>query len=443
MAVDEDDENDNEAGSTNTFSTETDDLISRVDIAEETDYGNYQSLTTSAILSHCKHKILRPYLRLLAVIGLRGFVTEQPNVPTPVIIFGYIHLSQVILFMLLGYILQYMACFRRDRGFCYKILPTYKTTEISDHTDICYGSDMYSFIIPSLLHFTAFLYALYLLRFKETEQLENLMERTFLLSAHRTDGHRKQELLVRYLWIFISLSILWMALSFSSVIIMLSNGNVVIRWLHNDNYKIFLEIILIISTLWHDMVQATIITSYCLQVKLLSSSLFFLRGKLLQHTIQPLTWVREINECQNFLNYLNNDFAPAVGIFTLVNTSWALSGIFWLLKLDSIDKDTKPINIISILIVILWVVAAIAPFIMAAWLTGACTMLRYVGHEVRIRPFVYQDTPGEDLDTILLYTSTLKMKSKIFTIPISGHYLCLCLTVMAIFILTLGQCHVL
>lgn len=439
MAVEEEGENENE--SIRTDSVDTDDLISRVDIAEETDYGNYQSLTTSAVLSHCKHKILRPYLRLLAVIGLRGFAMEQPNVPILVNILGYVHLSQVILFMIFGYILQYMACFRRDRGFCYKNLPTYKT--VSDHSQICYGSTYYSFIIPSLLHFIAFLYSLYMMRIKETEQLQNLMERTFLLSAHRTDGPRKQHLLVQYLWIFISLSILWMALSFSSVLIMLSNGNVVIRWLHSDKYKIFLEIILIISTLWHDMVQATIITSYCLQVKLLSSSLFFLRGKLLQHTIQPLTWVREINECQIFLTYLNKDFAPAVGIFTFVNISWALSGIFWLLKFDAIDTDTKPITIVSILIVILWTVAALAPFIMAAWLTSACSMLRNVGHEVRIRPFVYQDTPGEDLDTILLFTSTLKMKSKLFSVPITGHYLFLFITVIGILLLTLGQCHVL
>jgi len=67
-------------------------------------------------------------------------------------------------------------------------------------------------------------------------------------------------------------------------------------------------------------------------------------------------------------------------------------------------------------------------------------MIRAVGHEIRIRPFVYQTTPGEDLDSILLYTSSLKMCARLFRIPIKGRYLCLLLTIGSISILTLGQC---
>lgn len=77
----------------------------------------------------------------------------------------------------------------------------------------------------------------------------------------------------------------------------------------------------------------------------------------------------------------------------------------------------------------------------AARLTNACSTIRAVGHEIRIRPFVYQTTPGEDLDSILLYTSSLKMCARLFRIPIKGRYLCLLLTIGSISILTLGQCR--
>jgi len=59
--------------------------------------------------------------------------------------------------------------------------------------------------------------------------------------------------------------------------------------------KTILKVFLIICTLWHDMVQGTIITSYCLQGQLLMSHLHFLRGKLLQHILPPIDWMRVCN----------------------------------------------------------------------------------------------------------------------------------------------------
>lgn len=71
-----------------------------------------------------------------------------------------------------------------------------------------------------------------------------------------------------------------------------------INFLYRTSYcsphqvKITLKVFLIVCTLWHDMVQGTIITSYCLQGQLLMSHLYFLRGKLLQHTLSPIDWMR-------------------------------------------------------------------------------------------------------------------------------------------------------
>lgn len=53
-----------------------------------------------------------------------------------------------------------------------------------------------------------------------------------------------------------------------------------------------MKIFLVISTLWHDIVRATIISSYCLQAQLLTSYVIFLREKLVSQAIQPLEWIR-------------------------------------------------------------------------------------------------------------------------------------------------------
>lgn len=68
-------------------------------------------------------------------------------------------------------------------------------------------------------------------------------------------------------------------------------------------------------------------------------------------------------------------------------------------------------------------------------------MIQEAGHEVRTRPFAHQDTPTSELDSILLYTSSLRMSANLFCIPITGKYLCLGVTAFTITILTLGQCH--
>lgn len=403
-------------------STHSDDLINPVDFAEITDFGDCQSFSTSAVLSTCKHKILKPYLKLLAVVGLRSFGLDEPNSSSVIAAFSNLHLIQVIFFTIVAHVLQFVACFRRDRGFACR------ENDPDRMKNLAFGV-----IIPSILHFSGYVYALYLFRFKETEKLENLMERTFLLSAHRANGRKTH--LLQMLWAFICFSILWVIISLCSVtlLIVIDNENG-FRWIHSYEFKILFQVFLVLALVWNDVQQATIITSYCLQVQLLSSSLCFLREKLLEHTIQPLSWIREINECRNVLNYLNYDFSPAVCLFIFLDISWIVSCVIWFqITENSILK-------ISIVIIIgLRLVAALVPFVLAAQLTSAFRKLRHLGHELRIRPFVYQDTPGEDLDTILLYTSTLKMKSKLFAIPISRAYLCTCLTLFAVSVLIAGQ----
>ncbi|KAK3914016.1 Adenine phosphoribosyltransferase [Frankliniella fusca] len=442
-----------------------DDLLSSVDVAEVVDQPGEDLLSTAAVLRYCKFRILRPYTRLLATMGLRP-LTFEPTESRCLSILGHLHLVQALVFMCMGYLLQ------RDRGFCYKAKPTFALSAadvVKSHEKVCYGSLMFSYVLPSLLHMAGYVYALWLFRIRQNEQLQNLMERAFLLSSGPNNAPSSQRHLVRILWLFIGLSIVWVSLSLVAVSVMMLDGTVIFQWLeqsiikyyssYNINInltinskgylfgstfalKIALKLLLLLSTLWHDMVQATITASYCLQSQLLTSHLHFLRKKLLQHSLQPLAFMREINEFQNLLEYLNEELAPAVCIFTVVNLSWASAGLMWIFNYDFVDKDTHPIIVVSVLNVVLWILASIAPFIQAARLTSACEKTKRLGHDIRVRPFVYLDTPSEDLDAVLLFTSSLHMQAKLFQVPISKRYLCLLLAGAGITILTLGQCHV-
>ncbi|KAK7863610.1 hypothetical protein R5R35_006151 [Gryllus longicercus] len=409
---------------------------------DETDIDDHESEPsgTSAVLNYCKKKILQPYLQLLSAMGLRPVRQELSGHCRISSVLYYIYFIFVLMLLIAGYILQGMACFRRDRGFCYKV--SYKVP-VDTCQNICYGNVTFSYVVPSVLHFTAYLYAVYLFRIMENEQLQNLMERAFLMASNNADGTVHQRHLMKRLWLFILLSLLWIALSVTSLSVMMAKEKIIFVWFEESSvaWTTVLKVLLMIGTTWHDLVNVTIITSYFLQAQLLISYLHTLKLKLLENSIPSLDWLREIGTFQKLLEYLNDEFAPSVCLFAIVNITRATSGIIWLLNADTIDTMTLHISGISILNVLLWVCLSIAPFVQAARLTSICKIFRQLGHEVRGRPFVYVDTPGDTLDTILLYTSSLRMTAKLYEIPISGRCICLGLTVCTVILLTLGQSH--
>jgi len=96
----------------------------------------------------------------------------------------------------------------------------------------CYGNMIFSYLIPSVLHLAAYLYMIYLFRIKEIEQLQNLMERAFLLSSNPINqGNQKR--LVHILWLFIALSIVWMIVALITVNIQMAQGNIIFQWVEN------------------------------------------------------------------------------------------------------------------------------------------------------------------------------------------------------------------
>lgn len=191
----------------------------------------------TAVLNYCKHKILNPYLRVLSIVGLRPLISNHIQTCCFQII-NHIYTVQIIGLLILGYILQYMACFRRDRGFCFKSVdtPYYPETDLKRiYEQICSAPILFSFIIPSALHLLGYLYAVGIIRYFDDDQLPVLMERVFLASTNLSRGSTKQKKVVRTLWIFVGLTGIWMIISLITVCVMLANGTINFKWI--ETYK--------------------------------------------------------------------------------------------------------------------------------------------------------------------------------------------------------------
>lgn len=121
---------------------------------------------------------------------------------------------------------------RRDRGFCYKVavLETEMIPKARTYEKMCHGSAAFAYFIPNTLHLIAYLYTVYLFRVKENEQLQNLMERAFLLSSNPAN-RGSQSRLVKILWLFIGLGVIWVIMALITVSLMTVDEVVSFQWL--------------------------------------------------------------------------------------------------------------------------------------------------------------------------------------------------------------------
>ncbi|XP_050307989.1 uncharacterized protein LOC126744571 [Anthonomus grandis grandis] len=401
----------------------------------------------TGILNICKKKLLIPYMRFLSLLGLRPIFGESTESRYFLKTFNVTYILQVIIFLVSGYVLQYMACFRRDRGFGSMSPIPFKNlnrTELKMVYDLtCSGSLISCFIIPSILHFAGYLCAYFAFRKTDDDQLTVLIERVFLTSSHVRNMNINQKQIVRTLWMFVLASFIWMFLSVALVFYMMAEGDIIFKWINHGPawVEITMKTLLVICTICHDIIQASVISNYCLQVQLLKTYVQYMREMMLQQFLKPLDWIRSIEEFRKLLWYLNNRVASAVCLFTLVNGSYAISGTVWILaSYYRKSFDSVPLYFaINVFNVMLWWIIAIAPFIQAARLNIACEYLKTVGQEVRARPYAHQETSVQELNSILIYTSSLKLNAKLFGLAIRGKYAGITLAIFVIFILVFGQ----
>ncbi|XP_067141139.1 uncharacterized protein [Centruroides vittatus] len=422
-------------------------------------------LSTSAVLQYCKRRVLIPYFRLLALLGWRRILNvtqnEDPGYCVKIINIGYLIL--VITFVLLGYVLQYAACFRKDgflpytnetayqfsifprRNYKFDIVNINKSEIVKENINqVCSGNIISVYIIPDLLHFLSYLYMLRLMRTPENEQLQTLMERVFLQSSLTQSWHFSQRKLVRKLRMLLGMGFCWLIISIIAQIFhVFSNLNLKFTWMEAqaETAKIPLICLMLICLMWSDAICVAIATSYSVYCQLIISYLHNLCGSVREKTLTFQDFIRDLQESRKFIKHLNNDQAVGVSLLILNIGSITAVAIYGILTGKN-HSMSNPFSIISLLInIILWISLLANPIIQGIRLTGACSSVKKLGHELRSRPFGYQDTPLQELDSLLLYTSTLNMQARLFRIPVRASCFLLGLAAAVFILLYLTQNH--
>lgn len=148
---------------------------------------------------------------------------------------------------------------------------------------------------------------------------------------------------------------------------------------------------------------------------------------------------QEVLEFRKLLNHLNRKVALPICFFTIMNLSYASAGLIYIFKEYDFNYPIK-IFLLNFGNIILWLIIGMIPFFQAANVTQGCQSTQYSGHQIRVRPFVYHSTPSIELDSTLLFASSLNMSAKLYRMPIKSNYLCFSILIISIIILTLGMC---
>ncbi|CAG2103795.1 unnamed protein product, partial [Medioppia subpectinata] len=451
---------------------------------------NYQNVSeadlqesTSVALHLCKRKVLKPYFRLLALLGWRPLIYPiAPQVTCTAKIFNAIYLSLVILFLVVGYVMQYASCFRQDGYPPYRNQTTDQLITKSDkwlapsspmphfftntyenrsanrlklsatsytYSDRnsgnavkCSGNFISLYLIPDLLHFFAYIFVFYLMRTPECEILQNLLERAFLQSTRINGWFIAQKKLVHNLRTFLWMSVTWVAVSLIGHTIHITLfQEMCFTWMDTDNQTLIriMTAFTILSLTWNDIICAAIVTSYSVHCQLNISYICNLVSAVREKRIDFQEFSKRSGESRKFVEYLNSEQALGVSLLIINFGCRAVVAVFGLLSQQIVVTNDVKIAAMVLISSLLWLSLLSVPIVQAVRLTNCCQGLRRIGHELRSRPFGYQDTPQEDLDSLLLFTSNIRMEAKMINIPIRASGVVSILVIILFCILFLGQ----
>lgn len=322
----------------------TDNSVQLISDGLSIDDGGYDQVSTSAILRHCKLKVLVPYSRLLSLLGWRQLISQNTLFENPLWIklINFLYVTLILALIISGYFLHYSFCYRQDGYRPYndltsnstccsvssypiiaainniihsEVTMTPETTVDSDDPDdiesfttseghplsssptiqlTCRGNFFAIYFVPNLLHFFAYMSMFHLMRTPESEKLETLMERGFLQTTHTAGWILAHKKLANSLRSFLWMCLAWFTLSvvIHGLIIAsrIGSHDLTLIWhvnVFNLPYaNILLIVITFISLTFNDLICASIVTSYTVHAQLNISYLVNLCSSIREKRIQ-------------------------------------------------------------------------------------------------------------------------------------------------------------
>ncbi|XP_065835476.1 uncharacterized protein [Oscarella lobularis] len=400
--------------------------------------------TTTMALDMCKRVVLKPYLSFLKVPGWRS-VFSLPYQSKLKRFANVVYPGLVVAVLLLGYVIQFAACYSRSH-------PAYEYD--AEGRVSCYSHSITTYFIPDLLHLVTYFYCLYFFRIVQNEQLETLMETTFLQSSflQQKRGHPSQNRLTSSIRWFLWAGICWIVASLVAQTLGVAgravehnrttSGDIEFTWMgiKDQPTQWGLAALMLLAFVMLDIVYIAVVVNYVTQCNLLIFLIHGLNDRLKEKTktYDFQKAIKEYTQTGTFVRALNSEMGIAVSLLEFNFGTLAISAFL------SLGDNPKGLVLAStILSIVLWTFLALLPFFYAARVSSAFETIRKVGIRIRTRPFGYQDVDQQDLDSFLLFTMAFRPRAKIFRIPVMAPYVWGFIVITCFIVIILGQHSVL
>ncbi|XP_053643318.2 uncharacterized protein GrlHz isoform X1 [Cherax quadricarinatus] len=440
-----------------------------------------ESYNTDATLHFCRRRILKPRDAVCTLLGYRSWIKDSADQCSCMKVFNFAYFIFFFLGLCIGPVLQYNICLKRDQGVGNEVLLISENLTSYDDGDShwCSGSLVFVYIIPSMMFYLAYLVTCIILRLGESEHLQTLLERVYLLASCSPWELVKQRRLwcIFVMWLLLGVTCLILSLA-SMILHIFAATHISYTFIHPQSKT---EAILLcagaLGSLWlGDVVVVMGVLLYCTQCHLLSRLLDIIRTTLYQGTTSLMGIKKQIDETSRFLRHLNQELGLSVGLYlclvafrgitaatSLFSTikHYEISGGSEVLGVNSMQRNSENSSDISrepafaedtildntklwlhisamITNILPWLLLTLMPLCMAARVSSNYQTLNKAGCQLHGRPFGYQSTPQQDIDSFLLYVSNLHLQAKILWIPVRTYFLVsvLVLSVMSLIILS-------
>lgn len=411
--------------------------------------GNLISNPVTYNLNKCKSKVVVPYYKLLCLIAWRPFgklwccsqwIVDLWNILYTIIFFGILFFWYFIRVytcqgsLILDHAITTIAPTTMppptippnttalnwtDTIPSNKVLNASHVKETSSKAFVDPCQHVFgTYIVPSTLHFFAFLIGFYHFRIQEHEGLYVLMEKVYLQSVYpdKITKHLRIYLLFGLFWLFGSGTVSYFYLNAFGF----ERGTGISSTHPVEMYTMAGGIIL--TGMFASCVNLAVVLSYCGQCQLLRYYIDGVIQRLEEKSTELKQAMKDILDIKRHFNRLNGSlsFSMSCVVFDL----FIVVAITSILLFNYRATDTY-IWWYRVCVFMQWGSMLAFVLIQASLLTSSSKILKEKALAIRV--FGYQSYTQFDIDSFLNFLSLTELQAELFTIPVKPRYLWGCL----------------
>ncbi|XP_038050585.1 uncharacterized protein LOC119723793 [Patiria miniata] len=394
---------------------------------------------TTTILRVCRQQVLKPYWKLLFVIGWRPFGRDRINYHCGWKALNIVYPILLVALMFYVYVYRILSCqgkydvpfviqpTKMSPNFGLPADPAPTPTTPSGYVPIEPAIDSYhacthlisSYILPDVLHFVAFLLGFWYFRIQDNEQMDALIQQAFLHATPTTHGSNTQSTMIRAMkWILIGGALWVLAMMGVLALFLTAFGlqNTIYKFFTVQAWNIVLLCVHAFGCLIYNSIIAAVVVNYSVQCETIICFVRSIQEQLLEKTGDLRMIMHDILKVWQATQQLNGPMAKMMSLLVFNFAAMVVAGISLLLfHQPRGDEISALVTTYRVCFFLLWLAILVFPYVQAARLSSIYNKFEQAALEMRV--FGYLTSTPRDLDSFLQFVTQAKCKVRLLFIP--------------------------